>query len=334
MDSELNTKLTHYIRFTYLYFLIRFKLHYRHVSIITHNDFDGMISAAIVLQKIPYSRIYFATPRNLYKLLYIVKNKVSKVIPHLIYILDLSVPKEYLTRVIRSIQNIRRDALIEINWIDHHQSKCWDKLADYVNLFTDPTALHAAYLVQKYINNDPKTNRILDLLKNSDTLFVDYWKPVLKAATRAIDNNNLRTTVLRNLAKFTRTEFTDMLSERGHQYNPPTPDKEFKLVIAWTNRQYRFGFIEFKKDITNLKYEIYRKIDLHGLDFLLVRYNDGTLSAYKARHSTIDLMPLFDLVKGNGHSYAFHFDPQERINDKIYRPLSIPDLIEKVQEVL
>jgi hypothetical protein len=70
------------------------------------------------------------------------------------------------------------------------------------------------------------------------------------------------------------------------------------------------------------------------LDFLVVSFEDGTLSIYKNQRSSVDLRPLYALVDGKGHDYAFHFAPQIRISDEFYRPVNLPDLLSKVQEVL
>ena len=75
----LNNQLTHYLKFTYLYFLIRHKLHYRQVSVITHTDFDGFVSGAIILQKLPYARIFFAHPRTLHSALWVAGRTASPI---------------------------------------------------------------------------------------------------------------------------------------------------------------------------------------------------------------------------------------------------------------
>ena len=331
MDEKFNRNLTHLIRFSYLYLLIRFKLGYRQVSIVTHRDFDGAISAAIVLNKHPYARLYFATQRNLYKVLYAVRRKFIPDTPQTIYILDLSVAEDSRTRIIKAIKDIRKNALVEIHWIDHHQSVFSDEMEKYVDLYVDPTAPHAAYLVQRQVNDAPGVKAFLDILHNAKTPAVEYWGAVLKVCLKHIHQIDLRTSVMRSLARLTKTHYTDDLY--GRYQRRITAQSSTVEAIHETSQGYRFGLLPFNGD-DDLYPKVRESIFANALDFLLVEFEDGTLSAYKNRASGIDLAALLSLVGGKGHAYAFHFDPQRRVTDEFYRPLSISDLIETVKEVL
>ena len=331
MDEKFNRNLTHVLRFSYLYLIIRFKLDHRLVSVVTHRDFDGAISAAIVLHKHPYARLYFATQRNLYHVLYAVRRKFTPSTPQTIYILDLNVSETYRTRIIKAIKDIRKNALVEIHWIDHHRSVFLDEMEKYVDLYVDPTAAHAAYLVQRQVNDAPATKAFLDILHNAKTPAVEYWSAVLKVCLKHILQIDLRTSVMRSLATFTKTPLTDDLY--GRYQRRITAQSSTVEKIHETAQGYRFGLLPFNgdDDLYPKVRETLKKLDL---DFLVVEFGDGSLSAYKNRASDIDLTSLLSLVGGKGHAYAFHFDPQRRVTDEFYRPLSISDLIETVKEVL
>jgi len=331
IDDEMNGELTQILKFTYLYLLVRFKLNYRQISIVTHTDFDGAISAAIVLQKFPYARLYFSSSRNLYKVLWVVKGKSSLNIPHSIYILDLRVDEHFRTRLIKSITGIRKEALIDIYWIDHHRSVHLDEMKEYVELFVDPHIPHAAFLVSNLINSNPKTQMFLDILQGAQTPFANYWRAVLKITLRSIHRYDLRTSVMKSMATFEKTSLTNGLFERQQRWvarGPRTVEK-----IHETAQGFNFGLIQFDGDD-----ELYPKVaeilNSHRLDFLLVEFENGSFSAYKHRGSEIDLTPLLTLVGGKGHAYAFNFQPQERITDEFYRELPTRDLLTKVKEVL
>lgn len=330
-DDQFNADLTHLLKYTYVYLLIRFKLHYRQVSIVTHTDFDGAISAAIMLQKYPYSRLYFTPVKNLYKVLYIVKRKISPHIPHSVYILDLNVDEHYRTRIIKAIKDMRRDALVEIHWIDHHRSVFLDEMEKYATLCINPNFAHAANLVYKHVNNSPEAIPLLDILQNTETPFVTYWRSVLKMMLKSILNTILVESILRSLATANKTELTDRLFEQYQIYksrNPKTVEK-----IYTTENGYKFGLLHFDNG-GELYPTVRETLASLNLDFLLVKFENGKFSAYKNQASEVDLTPLITLVGGKGHSYAFHFDPQMRISDEFYQPLPIPDLIAKVTEVL
>lgn len=329
--SQLNRYMTQFLRFSYLYFLIRFKLNYRQTSIITHSDFDGLISGAIVLQKIPRARVYFALPRTLHIAIGAASRNAAPNIAHTIYILDLSVSETYQTRIIKAIKGIRRKCLVEIYWIDHHQYADHVNIRNYVHLDIDPQAPHAALIIQKLMNNPDAAANLIGLLYNADTPFCNYWRDVLRTLLRNRDLEKQKQ-VLHNLAKDQRTDQTDALYKQ-EQERIASGKKEFKLQIFWTKHYKRFGIIEFYEPPKELYVEVRTRLRIHGLDFLLVLFDNGTLSAYKSKYSSVDLTPLFSMVAGKGHAYAFHFDPQVRESDEFFHPITIQALIEKIQEM-
>jgi len=329
-DANVNRKLTRLLKYTYLYLLTRFKLRYRQVSIISHRDFDGIISATMILQKIPYARLYYASQYDLHHTLSNVRFRSVPHIPHDIYILDLNVGETNLTRIIKAIRDFRVGRLVEIYWIDHHESPALDQMARYVNLLVDPAAPHAAFLVSQFLNTSQYAAQLLQLLNGSQTPFTQYWRPILRETLRAILNTRLRLTVLQCLATGRRTAFTDELYERGRQLPPPVPRVLEKVYM--TNRGMFFGILEFEKGM-----DLYPKVRetflAHPrLGFLLVHFPDGHFSAYQNKQRTyVDLTRLFKLVGGKGHTYAFHFEPQVRITDEFYRPVTVDDLIYEIQ---
>jgi len=336
-----NPQLTSLLKYTYLYLLIRFKLQYRQTSIVTHTDFDGAISAAILLQKYPQAKIYYARPRTLYLTLYVVKKERAPDIPHDIFILDIPFDTDYVTRLVKAIQDTRRDCLTEVTWIDHHEATMLgtEAIQKYAQLCIDPNCPHTAYLVQRllYKRSDlseeafHQTNLLLSLLEHPKTEFGTYWLTVLREAVRSIQLCDRIEEVLRSIARFQQTDLTDALYRRHQERQSESPQK--RSAIYFTQRGYRFLIFHFQGEG-----ELYPKVrelmTCHQLDFLLVSFQDGTLSAYKNQRSTVNLMPLFTLVNGKGHDYAFHFTPQLRLTDEFFRPTNLPDLLLKVQEVL
>jgi len=337
-NPKINREFTRYLRFTYGYLLTRFKLNYQHVSVISHLDFDGMVSAALVLNKIPYGQLYLGTSRSLYKLLYMAAKRAPKECPHTIYILDLGISKEYWTRLLKAIRTIREWGLVEIHWIDHHQSPYLDDIRNYVNLVVRPEISNAAYLVKDYINKNPCVNDLLDLLSKAESPFTKYWRPVLKALMQLeqIDWPSRRT-VIYNLAAKRKTPLTDNFYQKGLKWIKreqfTESEKYFRLEIYTAHHSRQFGVIEFYKKI-DLYSEVQQKLQLYNLDFILVKFDDGSFSVYKNRKSRINLTPLKTLVGGKGHEYAFHFQPQQRVDDEFFRPLTYDDLIKAILEVI
>ncbi len=330
-------KLTALIRYAYLYLLVRFKLGYRTCSIITHTDFDGAISAALVLQRYPHARLYFTSPRNLYKVIYIAGKNAPSTIPHLLYILDLSSSELYQSRLIKAIREIRRHTLVEIKWIDHHYTQALDRLKHYVDLILDPTANYTAQVVATQLALSQKSAPLLVLLQTPPSRFATYWCTVLRATLKS-PRYELRVKVLRALARGVTPPYVDELYRRGLDCLTANSSRSSNAngnptQVYETAQGYHFSLMQF--DGTSELYPaVYEMIAHNALDFLLVEFPNGTFSAYKAKNSSIDLTPLLHLVGGKGHAYAFHFEPQLRLSDELFRPLTVRALIEKVQEVL
>jgi hypothetical protein len=339
--ADYNTRLTHLLKYTYLYLLIRFKLRYRQTSIITHTDFDGAISAAILLQKYPRAKIYYSSPKSLYLTIYAVKKERAPDIPRNIFILDLPYDTTYVTRIVKAIQETRRECPTNVTWIDHHETTTMgtEALQKYVQLHIDPKCPHTAYLVQRvlYERGDlseaefHQTNLLLSLLEHPKTEFGSYWLTVLREAVRSVHRCDYMEAVLRSIAQFQKTELTDELVRRHQERQYESPQK--RSAIYSTQHGYRFLVFNYIGE-GELYPQVRELMRCHQLDFLLVSFQDGTLSAYKNQQSDVNLTPLFTMVCGKGHNYAFHFTPQLRLTDEFFRPLNLPDLLSKVQEVL
>ena len=333
-----NHTVTQILKYTYLYLLIRFKLEFRQVTIITHIDFDGAVSAATLLQRYPYARVYVATPSNLHKVLYVVKSQRASDFPQAIFILDLGITLGYQSRVLRAIQTLRKENLVEVMWMDHHENADSENLAKYMRVHLDPQCPHTAHLVQKWLHNTDgmdeaefsKINCLLSILEHATTPFLRYWRVVLKEAIKSRQRETL-VTVIQTLARFKRNRLTNLLYAKAlHRRSLGT--LSIPEVIQ-TRQGYRFLLFVLQDGV-----ELYPQVrsfllDQH-LDFVIARFEDGSLSAYKNKGSSVNLRPLFQLVDGKGHEYAFHFAPQIRITDEFYRPMPLPDLITKVQEIL
>jgi hypothetical protein len=334
-----NQELTQVLKFTYLYLLIRFKLHYRQVSIITHTDFDGAVSAAILLQRYPYGRLYCVTPSILHKVLYVVKAQSAPDIPLDLFILDLGITPDSQSRVLRAIKVLREKILAEVFWVDHHENTEVEDIKKYVRAHIDSHVPHTAYLVQRLLYDSGgmgesdcrKINVLLSILENGQTPFVRYWNAVLKETSKQTQRE-MTVAVIQTLAKFKHTKLTDKLYKRALQRATPPEDLD-KPQILQTQQGYRFFLFNFQND-TELYPKVRELLTKHQLDFVVVSFEDGTLSIYKNRLSLIDLRPVFALVDGKGHDYAFHFVPQIRISDEFYRPVNLTDLVSKVQEVV
>ncbi len=328
-NGELNAQLTHLLRYTYLYLLIRFKLRYRQVSIITHTDFDGTVSAAMVMQRFPQARIYYTSPSNLYHAIYAAGRACAPDIPHTLYILDLTIDETYRTRLVKAIRDLRAHVrTTDIVWVDHHRTRQLDEayLAKYVRVYHDPFASYAAFLVYKHINCDPAVAPLLDILQNKGN---PYWRKVLQGIVEVL-HTEWRLQAVRDLATLTKTPFTDELYQKQVQTNPAVANC---YELYETKQGFKFGLLNFQESM-DLYQKVREIIYTEQLDFILVQFRNGTLSAYKNSDSMVNLIPLMTLVGGKGHAYAFHFAPQFRINDEFFRMTTIPELITRVQEIL
>jgi hypothetical protein len=335
-----NHQLTHLLKSTYLYLLIRLKFQFRQVAIVTHTDFDGMISAALLLQRYPYALLYVATPNILHKVLYIVKNQTITDFPLDLFILDLGFSPGVQGRLLRAIQDLRKTIQLEVYWVDHHEYTEILQLRRYVQVRTDPECPQTAYLVQRLLNTEApmdeslfrRGNVLLSILEYSRTPFAQYWTAILKEVART-GQRELTVAVVRALAQFRRSPLIYQLYQRTRQCKATPVNASPPPEILETDQGHRFLLVAHQPD-TELYPQVHALLTRHQLDFVVVSFADGTLSLYKNRQSAVDLHPLYDLVDGKGHDYAFHFTPQIRISDEFYQPVNLPDLMAKVQEVL
>ncbi len=335
-----NHQLTHLLKSTYLYLLIRFKCQFRQVAIVTHMDFDGTISAALLLQRYPYARLYAATPNILHKVLYVVKNQTITDFPLDLFILDLGFNPGVQGRLLRTIQDLRKVVPLEVYWVDHHEYTEVLQLGRYVRVCTDSEYPQTAYLVQRLLNDGGtvdeslfrRGNALLSILEYGRAPFAQYWTAVLKEVAR-VGQWEVTVAVVRTLAQFRRSPLVHQLYQRTRQCKVAPISASSLPEILETDQGHRFLLVAHQPD-TELYPQVRALLNQHQLDFVVVSFADGTLSLYKNRQSIVDLRPLYELVDGKGHDYAFHFAPQIRISDEFYQPINLPDLVAKVQEVL
>ncbi|MHA1266181.1 MAG: DHH family phosphoesterase [Candidatus Helarchaeota archaeon] len=330
-DMKLNKQLTVLLQYTYLYSIVRFRMGYRQISIITHRDFDGVISAAFLLSKYPYARLFFSANSTLYKTLHVIRQKSARTCPHTLFILDFNIDSFYLNRVIKALTKFRKVQSIDIYWFDHHPSPVLETITSYVELIHDVRSTTTADLVYRHINPPQFTQMFFDILYNAQTPFARYWRAVLQTALRLKGRYRLLPHLVKQLSSFHRDEVTQNLFLK---YQQRTEEMRCSLQeIYTTHGGYQFGLLKVR-DNEEIYVKVRQILQHERLDFLLVEFGDGSFSAYKSKTSRIDLTPLYELVGGKGHNYAFHFLPQIRVNAEFFRPLGLADLVMTVKEVL
>lgn len=136
--------------------------------ILTHNDWDGIISGALIKHFSPLARIEITTVNGVRWALKSLAKNPDK--PQRLFITDVGISSESLADVEDTLIDLQK-AGVKIYWYDHHP---WSNLSidtakrDCADLIVDPSFQNAADIVFKRISgeNDPYAGQLMRLLGN------------------------------------------------------------------------------------------------------------------------------------------------------------------------
>ncbi len=136
--------------------------------ILTHTDWDGVVSGALLKHFSPLARIETTTPRRIpWTLRDLAKNPDK---PHRLFITDVGVESESLATIEDALIDLQK-AGVRIYWYDHHP---WSPLSietverDCRDLIVDPHFQNAAEIVFRRLlgEEDPYAAQLMRLLTN------------------------------------------------------------------------------------------------------------------------------------------------------------------------
>lgn len=175
-----------------------------HILVITHNDFDGIFSGAMLLAGLRERRVSvevaIATPRRLARTLTELLGGFT--VPDEVYIADLALNADQEEQVARVLHQLRERGK-KIVWLDHHR---WPRevldRTGYVcdTLLVDQQAKTAAQLIHdRLFPQQPRVAKLLRLLYHQppekDTAWAHEWLAYLEDTVGRRDPGAVRAAV-------------------------------------------------------------------------------------------------------------------------------------------
>jgi len=260
------------------------------MTIITHTDADGIISAYLVQKVFGYSKVYFENQATLPKALSSLAKKNEKKV----FILDISPSKESLEKIL---------PFQEVTWIDHHQIQNVTPPKN-TKLIIKQYPSTASIISEEFkiesklvkIAEEIDTNNVksedaeklrdyIDYIKNTARGIV--FKPMAKQLIKKLDNLNFLS--IPQIA----------LSIAAHKVKEI--NKFDSLSIDERNTKLgRVLFVEIKQHIPT--FEILKK---YNSDYVIIfrKMKKGTKIEFRTGTKK-NVLSLAELLKGGGHLNA------------------------------
>ena len=186
-------------------------------SILTHTDWDGIVSGALLKHFSPLAKVAVTTPMALRRALKEIAKSPDK--PNRLFIADLGVKSDHLPDIEGSLIDLSQ-AGCKIYWYDHHP---WSPLSvetaghDCEDLIVDPQARNAAEIIQKRIlPDDQYSQKLIRLLINKSTPEEKEWA------------ENWRRLIVATTSSGTFSEIVDLIGHLGANSSLSMSDK-FKI---------------------------------------------------------------------------------------------------------
>ncbi len=145
--------------------------------IITHTDWDGIISGALLKHFSPLAKVEVTSARGIRWALRALAKNPDK--PHRLFITDVGIASESLADIEDALIDLQK-AGVKIYWYDHHP---WSNLSidtaerDCADIIVNPKFRNAADIVFKRIigEDDPYAAQLMRLINNKLTPEEEAW---------------------------------------------------------------------------------------------------------------------------------------------------------------
>ncbi|MCX7759317.1 MAG: DHHA1 domain-containing protein [bacterium] len=277
--------------------------------IITHNDADGIISAASVFMRYPHQKfsLYFASPPNLK--LVLCKAISKNTIDNELFVFDLT-PSNETIKLARFFT--------KVIWIDHH---IWDNISveesEELKLVNDVHSPSAARLAAKYFGVGE--NKIFDWADEIDknnvkTLEGEYLRDLIDGIKLFYGKNfhfkfkHLSTLLAKRPDEMMNKE-NDVMVEKFRRWVKEIEESVEKEINLFERGDVKIGVFISKKYapprvIVKKVKELGMKIDILALLYYQTR---GRKNLTKVELRTLTNYDVFEIAKklgGGGHKYA------------------------------
>jgi hypothetical protein len=302
--------------------------------ILTHNDWDGIISGALLKHFSPLARIEITTVNGVRWALRSLAKNPDK--PHRLFITDVGISSESLADIEDALIDLQK-AGVKIYWYDHHP---WSPLSidtaerDCEDLIVDPHFQNAADIVFKRITgeDDPYAAQLMRLINNrlqpEEEEWGKKWRLLILSTQSAPSPGDLIDLITKLAAdrelsvadkfKIKRMEEEENIYQKFAQgkHREETTQSGMRFLVVDLR-----VFREEYDEAGNLKRKFARHtppasigydiVQYHNPDFYIMVLKNDRLSIRggKERKFKVDALQGVKSIKGNpcriaGHSYA------------------------------
>ena len=302
--------------------------------IITHTDWDGIISGALLKHFSPLAKVEVTSARGIRWALRALAKNPDK--PHRLFITDVGIASESLADIEDALIDLQK-AGVKIYWYDHHP---WSNLSidtaarDCADIIVNPKFRNAADIVFKRITgeDDPYAAQLMRLINNKLTSEEEVWGKnwrLLILATQSApsfgDIVDLITKIAGNKAMSVSDKFKikrmaeeeviyKKFAEGKHREEITQSGMKFLVVDLRVFREEYDTSGQLKKKFArhnppaSIGYDI---VEYHNPDFYIMVLKNDRLSIRggRDRKFKVDTIKELKSIKGNpcrisGHSYA------------------------------
>ena len=302
--------------------------------IITHTDWDGIISGALLKHFSPLAKVEVTSARGIRWALRALAKNPDK--PHRLFITDVGIASESLADIEDALIDLQK-AGVKIYWYDHHP---WSNLSidtaarDCADIIVNPKFRNAADIVFKRITgeDDPYAAQLMRLINNKLTSEEETWGKnwrLLILATQSApsfgDIVDLITKIAGNKAMSVSDKFKikrmaeeeviyKKFAEGKHREEITQSGMKFLVVDLRVFREEYDTSGQLKKKFArhnppaSIGYDI---VEYHNPDFYIMVLKNDRLSIRggRDRKFKVDTIKEVKSIKGkpcriSGHSYA------------------------------
>jgi len=338
-------------------------------QIITHTDWDGIISGALLKNFSPLARVGVTTPRALRSTLRAAAKNPDK--PNRLFIADIGIESANLPDIEDALIDIKK-AGTKIYWYDHHP---WSPLSvdtaarDCEDIIVDIKFRNAAEIIhQRITGSDPYADQLIRLLTNQLKPEEEEWgagwrhlimatqssgtfSDIIDLITNLAANRSFSVSDRFKISRMAEEEkIFQRFAEGKHREEQSNSGMKFLVVDL---RVFRMeydenGRLKRKFDRHNPPASIgYDIVKYHKPDFYIMVLKNNRLSIRggEERKFRVDPLRKIKLIKGNpvqvaGHTYAAGVYLTVGLKSKMKYiwdwslPQEVEDFIEEVKQKL
>ena len=302
--------------------------------IITHTDFDGFASGALLLRLLGVdSGLIFSSPKTLHLTLHQATSGMAQ--GDSVYIADLALEPKQEGTIMPILKNLLKRQ-VSVQWFDHHQwpAGLQERVSESVkHLLVDTSMRTAAEMIRGLLpQEDEIASKIIRFLQRAsfpqDKAWDQAWRLLLSEIVNRRDHD-MSEKVLRIWATggkldpamdtlirqgLKREATTDEIAAYGHRKEQTAANRQFLVIDVRSKRLEMTPDGKLLYVLTNQSPTIMvgaKACRQHHTDFCMIVWEDFRYSIYRGEDSSVTFEHLFTGVQAGkfsyrvaGHTYA------------------------------